>query len=69
MEAEIGSELFKFIRNIMTHFSFFNSWNDICISRQIINWNKEGQSVDKFLKNTKAISKLSIDFGKLREKE
>jgi len=49
MEAEIGGELFKFIRHIVTHFPFFDRWDDIWIDRQIINWNKEKQSIDKFL--------------------
>jgi len=50
MEAEIGSELFKFIRNIITHFPFFNSWNDVWVNKSIINWYKKEQSIDKFIK-------------------
>lgn len=49
MEAEIGSELFKTIRNIINHFPFFNSWDDVWINKQIINWHKDGQSIDKFI--------------------
>jgi len=68
IEAEIGSELFKFIRNIITHFPFFNSWNDICISRQIINWNKEGQSVDKFLKKYEGRKQVKYRFWEAEKK-
>ncbi|MDP3948518.1 MAG: hypothetical protein Q8Q17_01060 [bacterium] len=50
MEGEIGSDLFKFIRNMILHFPFFDSWNSVWISRSIINWNKTDQSIDKFLK-------------------
>jgi len=50
MEAEIGSELFKFIRNVIAHFPFFESWDEVWVSKSIINWNKDGQSIDKFLK-------------------
>jgi hypothetical protein len=50
MEGVIGSELFKFIRNVFSHFPFFNCWDDVWINRSIVNWNKEGQSIDKFLK-------------------
>jgi len=49
MEAEIGSELFKFIRNIISHFPFFSSWDDVWISKNLVNWHREGQSIDKFL--------------------
>lgn len=50
MEAEIGREVFRFIRNVLVHFSLFESWNEIWIDRDIVNWHKEGLTVDKFLK-------------------
>ncbi len=50
MEAEIGSELFKFVRNVAAHFPFFASWEDVWIDTDIVNWYKEGLSIDKFLK-------------------
>jgi hypothetical protein len=53
MEAEIGSELFKFIRNITSHFPFFDSWNDVYVNKNLINWYKDGQSIDKFLEKYK----------------
>ncbi len=49
MEAEIGSELFKFIRNIMAHMPFFDKWDDIWVNKDIVNWYRDGQSIDKFL--------------------
>jgi len=54
MEAEIGSNLFKFIRNIIVHFPFFDNWDDVWINKNIINWYKEGQFIDKFLNKYKA---------------
>lgn len=50
MEAEIGSELFGIIRNIVVHFPFFEKWDDVWIRKDIVNWQREGQSIDKFLK-------------------
>ena len=50
MEAEIGSELFKFVRNVVTHLPFFESWEEVWIDKDIINWRKKGLSIDKFLK-------------------
>lgn len=50
MESEVASELFKFIRNIISHFSYFTRWDDVWISKSIVNWFKDGQSIDKFLR-------------------
>jgi len=50
MESEIGSELFKFVRNLISHFPYFQSWNSVWIKKSIVNWNKEGLRIDKFLK-------------------
>ncbi|SMF78966.1 hypothetical protein SAMN05661091_1645 [Paenibacillus uliginis N3/975] len=50
MEAEIGSELFKFVRNVIAHFPFYNSWDEIWISKGLVNWYKEGQTIDRFLR-------------------
>jgi len=60
MEAEIGSELFKFIRNVISHFPFFESWDDIWIDKTVINWNKQGQSIDRFL--TKYSGKETVKY-------
>jgi hypothetical protein len=49
MEAEIGSELFKFVRNVISHFPFFDSWDEVWIKKSFINWNKNGLTIDKFL--------------------
>lgn len=49
MEAEIGSELFKCIRNIFAHFPFFESWDDVWVNKSLINWYKKGQTIDRFL--------------------
>ncbi|WP_336780942.1 hypothetical protein [Paenibacillus illinoisensis] len=50
MESEIGSELFKFVRNLVAHFPFFNSWDEVWVSEVLCNWFKQGQSIDRFLK-------------------
>jgi hypothetical protein len=80
MESEIGSELFKFIRNVVVHFPFFKSWNDVWISKSLVNWYRDGQAIDKFLKRyeghnevkfrildivrKKELNKVSINFPK-----
>ena len=37
MESEIGSELFKFVRNLISHFPYFQSWNSVWIKKSIVN--------------------------------
>jgi hypothetical protein len=80
MEAEIGSNLFKFIRNVLVHFPFFETWEDVWVNKPLVNWNKEDQSIDKFLtkyqgssvvkyrfweEDKKQMTYLSISFPKL----
>lgn len=79
MESEIGSELFKFVRNVVSHFPFYNSWDNVWINQSIINWYKKGLTIDRFLKkyaghdevkyrfweeNKKKMTYLSIRFPK-----
>jgi len=51
MEAEIGSEFFKFIRHIFVHFPFFDTWDQVWINKPLVNWYKKGQKIDSFLSN------------------
>lgn len=62
MESEIGGELFKFVRNIFSHFPYFTKWDDVWISKPIINWNKEGQTIDRFLKKYEGKTKVKYRF-------
>lgn len=62
MESEIGGEVFKFVRNVVSHFPFFTYWEEIWISEQLINWNKKGQSIDKFLKKYSGYKEVKYRF-------
>ncbi len=68
MEAEISSELLKFIRNVVSHFPFFESWNDIWINKQLVNWNKDGQSIDRFLKKYEGHKQVKYRFWEAEKK-
>lgn len=50
MESVIAKDLFKWIRNILIHFPFFDSWDNVYVTKNLINWEHPGQSIDKFLK-------------------
>lgn len=68
MEAEIGSDLFRFIRNVIAHFPFFESWNEVWVKKTIVNWCKEGQFIDKFLSKYEGKDALEYRFWEAREK-
>lgn len=68
IESELGNEFFKFVRNVITHFPFFTAWDDVWISKQIVNWYKEGLTVDKFLKSYEGQHKVKYRFWE-EEKE
>lgn len=50
MEAELSSDLMKFIRNVILHFPFFRNWDEVFVNRTLVNWQKPNQSIDRFLK-------------------
>ena len=58
MEAEIGSELFKCIRNIHAHFPFFDTWDEVWINKPLVNWYKNGQTIDKFFQKYSGKSEI-----------
>lgn len=83
MEAELSKEYLLFIRNIFVHFPFFKSWDEVIFTKDMINWSKPGQSVDKFLTRfaghqevkyrmwnpkNKTMTYVAINFPKLYDK-
>lgn len=62
MESEIGSELFKFVRNVVSHFPFYNSWDTVWINQSIVNWYKKGLTIDKFLKKYEGHKEVKYRF-------
>jgi hypothetical protein len=50
MESEIGGPLFKFVRNILAHFPVFDTWDEVWVSKELVNWQREGLTIDRFLK-------------------
>jgi hypothetical protein len=69
MESEIGSELFKFVRNVVSHFPFFNSWDLVWINQSIVNWYKKGLTIDKFLKKYEGHEEVKYRFWEEEKKE
>jgi hypothetical protein len=68
VEAEIGNDLFKFIRNVITHYPFFDRWDDVWISNSLANWYQEGQSIDRFLEKYKGHPTIKYRFWEASKK-
>ncbi|MCB5235893.1 hypothetical protein [Niallia circulans] len=69
MEAELGSELFKFIRNVLAHFPYFESWNDVWINKSIVNWQKPGLTIDRFLSKYAGKESIKYRFWEAKKKK
>ena len=68
IEAEIGRELFKFIRNVIVHFPFFDRWDDVWVNQSLVNWHKDGQSIDRFLTKYKGEEVVKYRFWEAAKK-
>jgi len=62
MEGEIGSDLFRFVRNLILHFPFFENWDSVWVNKFIVNWNEDGQSIDQFLEKYKGREEVKYRF-------
>ena len=69
MESEIGSSLFKFVRNILAHFPLYESWDKVWINRELVNWQKQGLTIDKFLKKYEGHNEIKYRFWEEEKKK
>ncbi|MFT5427004.1 MAG: hypothetical protein ACI9ZT_001953 [Gammaproteobacteria bacterium] len=68
MESEIGGPLFKFVRNILAHFPVFETWDDVWISKELVNWQREGLTIDQFLKKYSGHEVIKYRFWEAEKK-
>ena len=68
MEAEIGGELFKFFRNVIYHFPLFDKWDEVYVTKSLVNWDKQGQTIDKFLEKYKGKPSVKYRFWEADKK-
>lgn len=69
MESVIAKDLFKCIRNILIHFPFFDSWDEVYVTKNLINWERSGQSIDKFLKKYVGHSVVKYRYWEAEKKQ
>ena len=68
MESEIGGPMFKFVRNLLAHFPIFETWNDVWVSKELVNWQKEGLTIDRFLKKYTGHEEVKYRFWEANKK-
>lgn len=68
MESEIGRHLFKVIRNIFVHFPVFETWNDVWVSKELINWQNDGLTIDRFFKKFSGHKEVKYRFWETNKK-
>ena len=69
MEAEIASKLFKFIRNLISHFPFFDTWDDVYFDKELINWKGREETIHKFLDKYKETGEIKYRFWEPKKKQ
>lgn len=69
MESEIGGPLFKFVRNVLAHFPLFEKWDEVWISKELVNWQKDGQTIDRFLKKYSGYKEVKYRFWEENKKQ
>jgi len=69
MEAEIGGELFKVIRNLIAHFPYFDYWDEVWVKQSLINWEREGMTIDRFFKKYEGKEEVKYRFWEEEKKE
>lgn len=69
MESEIGGPLFKFVRNVLAHFPLFETWDEVWISKELVNWQKEGLTIDRFLKKFYSHEEIKYRFWEPEKKK
>lgn len=66
--AELSKDYIEFIRNVLVHFPFYNTWDTVKISKELINWSKPGRSIDKFLHKYSGHSEIKFRMWDKRKK-
>jgi len=69
MEAELSREYLLFIRNLLIHFPFYKSWNEIKFTKELINWSKPGKTIDRFLDKYTGHTEIKYRMWNFRKKD
>lgn len=61
--ADVGKDLFKFIRHVLSHFPFFAEWDMVWISKPIVSlYSSSPQFIDRYLTDNENRDELKYRF-------
>jgi hypothetical protein len=69
VESELGKELFQMIRNLIAHFPFFDTWDDIRFTKELITWEGKSRVIDKFCEKFKERDEVKYRIWNPKTKE
>lgn len=69
MQIKINKDLFRCMRNLLAHFPLFDSWKEVWFNFSLINWYREGQSIDRFLRDYEGHEDLKLRFWEESKKK
>lgn len=69
MESEIGGPLFKFVRNVLVHFPVYETWDEVWVSKELVNWSKKGLTIDRFLNKFAGHDEIKYRFWEAEKKK
>ncbi len=69
MESEIGGPLFKFVRNVLVHFPVYETWDEVWVNKELVNWNKKGLTIDRFLNKFTGHDEIKYRFWEAEKKK
>lgn len=48
-ESYLLKRYIPFIRNLLVHFPFFDSWNDVYFTKELVSWQGRSRSINRFI--------------------
>jgi len=53
---------------VIVHFPFFDSWDDVWVNQSMVNWHKDSQSIDRFIRKYKGKETVKYRFWEADKK-
>lgn len=68
VESKIGGAMFRLVRNILAHFPLFEAWDDVWVSKDLVNWQNKGQAIDLFFEKYAGHKEVRYRFWEAKKK-
>lgn len=56
------------MRNVLAHFPVFETWDEVWVSKELVNWQREGLTIDRFLKKYSGHAEVKYRFWEPEKK-